>query len=89
MFINGICVCVCVCMCVFVCVWGGVCVCVCVCVRLTPQASPASDVTGGVVVEDVSILGQTGGHDGVRGSDGGLQLDQGNVITVYVHACVC
>lgn len=31
--------------------------------------------------QDESGLGQTGGHDGVRDGDRGLQLDQGDVVT--------
>lgn len=30
--------------------------------------------------QDVSIGRQAGGHDGVREGDGGLQLDQGDVV---------
>lgn len=49
---------------------------------LTIEATPSSDVAGLVVGEDESSSGQTSSRDGVREDDRGLQLDQGNVITV-------
>ena len=48
--------------------------------RLTGDASPAGDVAGLVVGQQEAGLRKTGGHDGVREGDGGLQLDQGDVV---------
>lgn len=48
---------------------------------LTVDATPSSDVAGLVMGQDEAGSGETSSHDGVSESDGGLQLDQGNVIT--------
>lgn len=48
---------------------------------LTIDATPSGDVAGLVVREDEASSRDTSSHNGVREGDGGLQLDQGNVIT--------
>lgn len=48
---------------------------------LTVEATPPSDVAGLVVREDDSSSRKTSSHDAVGEGDGGLQLDQGDVIT--------
>lgn len=48
---------------------------------LTVKAAPSGDVAGVVMGEGGAGRRDTGGHYGVREGDGGLQLDQGNVIT--------
>lgn len=52
---------------------------------LTVEASPSSDVAGIVMREDEASSRETSSHDGVREGDGGLKLDQGNVITGDTH----
>jgi len=54
-------------------------------VKRTPKTSPAGDVAGSVVRQDVARVGKAGGHD--AGGDGHRagQLDQGNVITGIRH----
>lgn len=48
---------------------------------LTEQASPPSDVAGFIIGEHKFGLGKTRSHDGIREVNGGLELDQGDVIT--------
>jgi len=48
---------------------------------LTVDAAPSSDVAGLVVGEEEASSGETSSHDAVGEGDGGLQLDQGDVIT--------
>lgn len=51
---------------------------------LTVEASPSSDEAGLVVGEEDVGSGDASRHDGVGEGDGGLQLDQGDVVTVEV-----
>lgn len=50
-------------------------------VALTPETAPAGHIAGSVVRQDVTRVGKTGGHDGVRECDRSGELDQGNVVT--------
>lgn len=43
---------------------------------LTGESTPASDVAGGSVGEDETLLGEAGGCDGVGEADWRRQLDQ-------------
>lgn len=49
--------------------------------ELTPEAAPASHVAGGIVRQDFSGRGKTGGLDGIGEHHRGRQLDQGDVVT--------
>lgn len=48
---------------------------------LTVEATPSSDIAGLIVGEGGASSRNTSRHDGVREGNGGLQLDQCNVIT--------
>lgn len=49
--------------------------------ELTPEATPASHIAGGIVRQVFSGRGKTGGLDGIGELHRGRQLDQGDVIT--------
>lgn len=47
---------------------------------LTPETAPSGHVAGGIVGQDFTRCGKTGGHDRVTPLDGSRQLDQCNVV---------